>query len=91
MDLRVGQQYPATVTSSNPAVPIPPGTLVATSSDPAVAQTSLPDVNNVIAVRAVGPGPFTVTYSCPGFQPASESGVVTAPPPSLVVSDGPAA
>lgn len=89
MDLKVGDTYLATVTSNVPGVPVPPGAVVATSSDPAVVQVGLPgNDSNILAVRAVGVGPFVITYSCPGFTPVTESGTVSVQP-ALVVTDGP--
>jgi hypothetical protein len=86
--LKVGQFYPATVTSSDPADPVNPSTIAASSDNQAVVQVVPGDQAGMFKVQAVSPGVGNLTYSAPGFLPVMEQ-VTVKPVSQLVVTDGP--
>lgn len=82
---KIGQKYTFAVAASD-ASAIPPGTLVVSSDNPSVSVNKTGDLTGEILL--VSPGSANVTYSAPGFKPATEAVTVT-DIPDLVVTDGP--
>jgi len=82
--IKIGQFYDASVAASDGSAV----TGLSVVSDTGAVSVGAPDASNVVRITASSEGTANVTWSAPGFNPASEV-VVVAARPNLVVTDGP--